>query len=137
MPLLYPGVKRIRGAFHVYPYLNSTVYEKVRKICIEGINLIYPLYMHLLPSLAHVSLQLIFGTSWYTGMLNKEPWNFLFLNLKNFRIKFFFLSWKAKNWKQSKSLSSGEEKNKLCVISIQWNTIRNKKEWGINTCNVD
>uniref|UniRef100_A0A8C0LHF0 Cilia and flagella associated protein 70 n=1 Tax=Canis lupus dingo TaxID=286419 RepID=A0A8C0LHF0_CANLU len=28
VPLLYPGVKRIRGAFHVYPYLDSTVYEK-------------------------------------------------------------------------------------------------------------
>ncbi|XP_064344134.1 cilia- and flagella-associated protein 70 isoform X5 [Camelus dromedarius] len=30
VPLLYPGVKRIRGAFHVYPYLNSTVYEKTK-----------------------------------------------------------------------------------------------------------
>uniref|UniRef100_A0A8C6QWV7 Cilia and flagella associated protein 70 n=1 Tax=Nannospalax galili TaxID=1026970 RepID=A0A8C6QWV7_NANGA len=28
VPLLYPGVKRIRGAFHVYPYLDSTVFEK-------------------------------------------------------------------------------------------------------------
>ncbi|XP_072611134.1 cilia- and flagella-associated protein 70 isoform X22 [Vulpes vulpes] len=30
VPLLYPGVKRIRGAFHVYPYLDSTVYEKTK-----------------------------------------------------------------------------------------------------------
>ncbi|XP_019791637.1 cilia- and flagella-associated protein 70 isoform X4 [Tursiops truncatus] len=30
VPLLYPGVKRIRGAFHVYPYLGSTVYEKTK-----------------------------------------------------------------------------------------------------------
>ncbi|XP_029775665.1 cilia- and flagella-associated protein 70 [Suricata suricatta] len=29
VPLLYPGVKRIRGAFHVYPYVDSTVYEKL------------------------------------------------------------------------------------------------------------
>uniref|UniRef100_A0A8C4MGU1 Cilia and flagella associated protein 70 n=1 Tax=Equus asinus asinus TaxID=83772 RepID=A0A8C4MGU1_EQUAS len=28
VPLLYPGVKRIRGAFHVYPYIDSSVYEK-------------------------------------------------------------------------------------------------------------
>ncbi|XP_039091109.1 cilia- and flagella-associated protein 70 isoform X3 [Hyaena hyaena] len=30
VPLLYPGVKRIRGAFHVYPYVDSTVYEKTK-----------------------------------------------------------------------------------------------------------
>ncbi|KAG8507963.1 Cilia- and flagella-associated protein 70, partial [Galemys pyrenaicus] len=30
VPLLYPGVKRIRGAFHVYPYLDNTVYEKTK-----------------------------------------------------------------------------------------------------------
>ncbi|XP_040831876.1 cilia- and flagella-associated protein 70 isoform X2 [Ochotona curzoniae] len=30
VPLLYPGVKRIRGAFHVHPYLDSTVYEKTK-----------------------------------------------------------------------------------------------------------
>ncbi|XP_073734931.1 cilia- and flagella-associated protein 70 isoform X4 [Callorhinus ursinus] len=30
VPLLYPGVKRIRGAFHVYPYLDRTVYEKTK-----------------------------------------------------------------------------------------------------------
>ncbi|XP_008580395.1 PREDICTED: tetratricopeptide repeat protein 18 [Galeopterus variegatus] len=30
VPLLYPGVKRIRGAFHVYPYLDSTVHEKTK-----------------------------------------------------------------------------------------------------------
>nr|XP_058910186.1 cilia- and flagella-associated protein 70 isoform X1 [Kogia breviceps] len=30
VPLLYPGVKRIRGAFHVYPYLGSIVYEKTK-----------------------------------------------------------------------------------------------------------
>ncbi|XP_003509557.1 cilia- and flagella-associated protein 70 isoform X1 [Cricetulus griseus] len=30
VPLLYPGVKRIRGAFHVYPYLDSTVFEKTK-----------------------------------------------------------------------------------------------------------
>ncbi|XP_019601567.2 cilia- and flagella-associated protein 70 isoform X1 [Rhinolophus sinicus] len=30
VPLLYPGVKRIRGAFRVYPYLDSVVYEKTK-----------------------------------------------------------------------------------------------------------
>ncbi|XP_021571336.1 cilia- and flagella-associated protein 70 isoform X2 [Carlito syrichta] len=30
VPLLYPGVKRIRGAFHVYPYLDSIVHEKTK-----------------------------------------------------------------------------------------------------------
>ncbi|KAM9196977.1 cilia- and flagella-associated protein 70 [Dugong dugon] len=30
VPLLYPGVKRIRGAFHIYPYLDSIVYEKTK-----------------------------------------------------------------------------------------------------------
>ncbi|KAM5322004.1 cilia- and flagella-associated protein 70 isoform 1-T5 [Glossophaga mutica] len=30
VPLLYPGVKRIRGAFHVYPYLDNAVYEKTK-----------------------------------------------------------------------------------------------------------
>ncbi|ELK32416.1 Tetratricopeptide repeat protein 18 [Myotis davidii] len=30
VPLLYPGVKRIRGAFRVYPYLDSMVYEKTK-----------------------------------------------------------------------------------------------------------
>ncbi|XP_033622434.1 cilia- and flagella-associated protein 70 isoform X2 [Fukomys damarensis] len=30
VPLLYPGVRRIRGAFHVYPYLDTTVYEKTK-----------------------------------------------------------------------------------------------------------
>nr|XP_027787159.1 cilia- and flagella-associated protein 70 isoform X4 [Marmota flaviventris] len=30
LPLLYPGVKKIRGAFHIYPYLDSTVYEKTK-----------------------------------------------------------------------------------------------------------
>uniref|UniRef100_A0A8C8Z426 Cilia and flagella associated protein 70 n=1 Tax=Prolemur simus TaxID=1328070 RepID=A0A8C8Z426_PROSS len=30
VPLLYPGVKRIRGAFHVYPYLDATVHEKTK-----------------------------------------------------------------------------------------------------------
>ncbi|XP_069315984.1 cilia- and flagella-associated protein 70 isoform X1 [Eulemur rufifrons] len=30
VPLLYPGVKRIRGAFHVYPYLDTTVHEKTK-----------------------------------------------------------------------------------------------------------
>ncbi|XP_026645344.1 cilia- and flagella-associated protein 70 isoform X2 [Microtus ochrogaster] len=30
VPLLYPGVKRIRGAFHVHPYLDSTVFEKTK-----------------------------------------------------------------------------------------------------------
>uniref|UniRef100_H0WMX0 Cilia and flagella associated protein 70 n=1 Tax=Otolemur garnettii TaxID=30611 RepID=H0WMX0_OTOGA len=30
VPLLYPGVNRIRGAFHVYPYLDSTVHEKTK-----------------------------------------------------------------------------------------------------------
>ncbi|XP_070083392.1 cilia- and flagella-associated protein 70 isoform X6 [Equus caballus] len=30
VPLLYPGVKRIRGAFHVYPYIDSSVYEKTK-----------------------------------------------------------------------------------------------------------
>ncbi|XP_028614393.1 cilia- and flagella-associated protein 70 isoform X1 [Grammomys surdaster] len=30
VPLLYPGVKRIRGAFHVYPYLDGTVFEKTK-----------------------------------------------------------------------------------------------------------
>ncbi|XP_004680831.1 PREDICTED: cilia- and flagella-associated protein 70 [Condylura cristata] len=30
VPLLYPGVKRIRGAFHVYPYLDNIVYEKTK-----------------------------------------------------------------------------------------------------------
>lgn len=30
VPLLYPGVKRIRGAFRVYPYLDNEVFEKVR-----------------------------------------------------------------------------------------------------------
>ncbi|XP_060060633.1 cilia- and flagella-associated protein 70 isoform X2 [Erinaceus europaeus] len=30
VPLLYPGVKRIRGAFHVHPYLDSIVYEKTK-----------------------------------------------------------------------------------------------------------
>ncbi|KAM4852021.1 cilia- and flagella-associated protein 70 isoform 1-T1 [Thomomys bottae] len=30
VPLLYPGVKRIRGAFHVYPYLDSAVFEKTK-----------------------------------------------------------------------------------------------------------
>uniref|UniRef100_A0A8C5P581 Cilia and flagella associated protein 70 n=1 Tax=Jaculus jaculus TaxID=51337 RepID=A0A8C5P581_JACJA len=28
VPLLYPGVNRIRGAFHVYPYLDNTVFAK-------------------------------------------------------------------------------------------------------------
>ncbi|XP_049645218.1 cilia- and flagella-associated protein 70 [Suncus etruscus] len=35
VPLLYPGVKRIRGAFRVYPYLDSTVYEKTK--CISSL----------------------------------------------------------------------------------------------------
>nr|XP_021498685.1 cilia- and flagella-associated protein 70 isoform X4 [Meriones unguiculatus] len=30
VPLLYPGVKRIRGAFHVFPYLDGTVFEKTK-----------------------------------------------------------------------------------------------------------
>uniref|UniRef100_F7GPR2 Cilia and flagella associated protein 70 n=1 Tax=Callithrix jacchus TaxID=9483 RepID=F7GPR2_CALJA len=30
VPLLYPGVKRIRGAFQVYPYLDSVVHEKTK-----------------------------------------------------------------------------------------------------------
>ncbi|XP_050998635.1 cilia- and flagella-associated protein 70 [Acomys russatus] len=30
VPLLYPGVKRIRGAFHVHPYLDGTVFEKTK-----------------------------------------------------------------------------------------------------------
>ncbi|XP_013012416.2 cilia- and flagella-associated protein 70 isoform X1 [Cavia porcellus] len=30
VPLLYPGVRRIRGAFHIHPYLDSTVYEKTK-----------------------------------------------------------------------------------------------------------
>nr|XP_010348835.1 cilia- and flagella-associated protein 70 isoform X3 [Saimiri boliviensis boliviensis] len=30
VPLLYPGVKRIRGAFHVYPYLDNVVHEKTK-----------------------------------------------------------------------------------------------------------
>lgn len=30
VPFLYPGVKRIRGAFHVYPYLDNTVFEKTK-----------------------------------------------------------------------------------------------------------
>ncbi|XP_023574213.1 cilia- and flagella-associated protein 70 [Octodon degus] len=30
VPLLYPGVRRIRGAFHVHPYLDTTVYEKTK-----------------------------------------------------------------------------------------------------------
>ncbi|XP_074152943.1 cilia- and flagella-associated protein 70 isoform X3 [Sminthopsis crassicaudata] len=30
VPLLYPGVKRIRGAFRVYPYADGTVYEKTK-----------------------------------------------------------------------------------------------------------
>nr|XP_012617969.1 cilia- and flagella-associated protein 70 isoform X3 [Microcebus murinus] len=30
VPLLYPGVKRIRGAFHIYPYLDSVVHEKTK-----------------------------------------------------------------------------------------------------------
>ncbi|KAM7073654.1 cilia- and flagella-associated protein 70 isoform 4-T4 [Molossus nigricans] len=30
VPLLYPGVKRIRGAFHVHPYIDSIVYEKTK-----------------------------------------------------------------------------------------------------------
>ncbi|XP_075390448.1 cilia- and flagella-associated protein 70 [Tenrec ecaudatus] len=30
VPLLYPGVRRIRGAFHIYPYLDSTVFEKTK-----------------------------------------------------------------------------------------------------------
>uniref|UniRef100_A0A4X2KZE2 Cilia and flagella associated protein 70 n=1 Tax=Vombatus ursinus TaxID=29139 RepID=A0A4X2KZE2_VOMUR len=30
VPLLYPGVKRIRGAFRVYPYLDGPVYEKTK-----------------------------------------------------------------------------------------------------------
>ncbi|XP_045425113.1 cilia- and flagella-associated protein 70 isoform X1 [Lemur catta] len=30
VPLLYPGVKRIRGAFHVYPYLDTIVHEKTK-----------------------------------------------------------------------------------------------------------
>ncbi|XP_021059506.1 cilia- and flagella-associated protein 70 isoform X4 [Mus pahari] len=30
VPLLYPGVKKIRGAFHVYPYLDGTVFEKTK-----------------------------------------------------------------------------------------------------------
>ncbi|XP_042546128.1 cilia- and flagella-associated protein 70 isoform X4 [Dipodomys spectabilis] len=30
VPLLYPGVKRIRGAFHVYPYIDSAVFEKTK-----------------------------------------------------------------------------------------------------------
>lgn len=29
-PLLYPGVKRIRGAYRVHPYLESEVLEKVK-----------------------------------------------------------------------------------------------------------
>uniref|UniRef100_A0A4X2L5W6 Cilia and flagella associated protein 70 n=1 Tax=Vombatus ursinus TaxID=29139 RepID=A0A4X2L5W6_VOMUR len=32
VPLLYPGVKRIRGAFRVYPYLDGPVYEKLSSI---------------------------------------------------------------------------------------------------------
>lgn len=74
VPLLYPGVKQIRGAFHVYPYLDSTVYEKVRKYCLEGIILIYPLYMCLLTFLSYkyTSWQWIFGTNCYTGVLNIE-----------------------------------------------------------------
>ncbi|XP_055969429.1 cilia- and flagella-associated protein 70 [Sorex fumeus] len=35
VPLLYPGVKRIRGAFRVYPYLDSTVYEKTK--CVSSL----------------------------------------------------------------------------------------------------
>ncbi|XP_072484299.1 cilia- and flagella-associated protein 70 isoform X1 [Notamacropus eugenii] len=30
VPLLYPGVKRIRGAFRIYPYLDGPVYEKTK-----------------------------------------------------------------------------------------------------------
>ncbi|XP_069876657.1 cilia- and flagella-associated protein 70 [Dipodomys merriami] len=30
VPLLYPGVRRIRGAFHVYPYIDSAVFEKTK-----------------------------------------------------------------------------------------------------------
>ncbi|XP_034987278.1 cilia- and flagella-associated protein 70 isoform X2 [Zootoca vivipara] len=30
VPLLYPGVKRIRGAFRVYPYLDNEVFEKTK-----------------------------------------------------------------------------------------------------------
>ncbi|XP_032087353.1 cilia- and flagella-associated protein 70 isoform X2 [Thamnophis elegans] len=30
VPLLYPGVKRIRGAFRVFPYHDSEVYEKTK-----------------------------------------------------------------------------------------------------------
>uniref|UniRef100_A0A8C5LEC6 Cilia and flagella associated protein 70 n=1 Tax=Jaculus jaculus TaxID=51337 RepID=A0A8C5LEC6_JACJA len=30
VPLLYPGVNRIRGAFHVYPYLDNTVFAKTK-----------------------------------------------------------------------------------------------------------
>ncbi|KAM5236530.1 cilia- and flagella-associated protein 70 isoform 2-T2 [Ctenodactylus gundi] len=30
VPLLYPGVKKIRGAFRVYPYVDSAVYEKTK-----------------------------------------------------------------------------------------------------------
>ncbi|XP_004701470.1 cilia- and flagella-associated protein 70 [Echinops telfairi] len=30
VPLLYPGVKRVRGAFHIHPYLDSTVFEKTK-----------------------------------------------------------------------------------------------------------
>ena len=29
-PLLYPGVKRIRGAYKVHPYIEHEVNEKVR-----------------------------------------------------------------------------------------------------------
>uniref|UniRef100_A0A670K378 Cilia and flagella associated protein 70 n=1 Tax=Podarcis muralis TaxID=64176 RepID=A0A670K378_PODMU len=32
VPLLYPGVKRIRGAFRVYPYLDNEVFEKASNI---------------------------------------------------------------------------------------------------------
>ena len=28
-PLLYPGVKRIRGAYKVYPYMENELHEKV------------------------------------------------------------------------------------------------------------
>ncbi|XP_074088928.1 cilia- and flagella-associated protein 70 isoform X2 [Macrotis lagotis] len=30
VPLLYPGVKKIRGAFRVYPYIDGQVYEKTK-----------------------------------------------------------------------------------------------------------
>lgn len=75
--------------------------------------------MCLLTSVAYTILQWIFGTSCHTGMLNIEACCHSAIEPQNI---------KAKNWKQSKSLSTGEQRKKFYGISIQWDTTQQKKE---------